>query len=108
MKKLLFVVVALGLSTGFAKDEKKSEKKIDRKPNQESNMWHIKSMKFEDGRSLMGLMYDEGQQVSDKESIYPRLYQMKVLCSGGYKIDNYRSACWIERLDKPATEFKPE
>ena len=30
MKKLLFVVVALGLSTGFAKSEKKSS----RKPNQ--------------------------------------------------------------------------
>lgn len=93
MKKLLFFVIALGLSTGFAK----SEKKESRKPNQANTSWAIKSINLEDNLSLMGLMYDQGERITDRDSASNRLYYMKIVCDGGTKSDGYESNCWIEK-----------
>ena len=92
MKKMLFIVVALGLSTGFAKSEKKNS----RKPNQTTE-WAIKSISLQDSQSLMGLMYDQGERITDRDSASNRLYSMKVVCDGGTKVDGHESNCWIEK-----------
>ena len=82
----------MGLSTGFAKSEKKNS----RKPNQTTE-WAIKSISLQDSQSLMGLMYDQGERITDRDSASNRLYSMKVVCDGGTKVDGHESNCWIEK-----------